>query len=384
MDRLDGSGATDYAENWHEEIGVVGVMRNVVLVGAGGVGSYIGGRLARASYNVTLLDGWPAHISRIQEHGLRMVGPGPSAEVEIVRPQALHLNEVHLLERGEVDVVLMCVKSYDTAWATQLITPLLAPGRCVVSIQNGINEETIASIAGWGRTVGCIASTIGVSTPSPGVVMRLAHEGGSAHTVFRVGEVHGRITPRVLSVVEMLGNVDSAAPTSDLWAERWDKLVVNCFINGLSAISGLSTRQLLDRPDVRLVMRRLASEAAAVGTALGYAGSDGKRSIGDAARAAELGDANGAREFEDALDHLSTRVDEKALPSTAQDIAKGRRTEVDSLNGFIVRKAADAGLSAPLHAEVVSLVRVIELKRAAQSVGLLDGLVELVRASGGS
>ena len=85
----------------------------------------------------------------------------------------------------------MCMKSYDTEWATQLVKPYLAPGGYVVSLQNCINEERIAGIVGWGRTLGCIASRISVELFEPGKVRRQAPKGAASHTVFRVGEVHG-------------------------------------------------------------------------------------------------------------------------------------------------------------------------------------------------
>ena len=96
------------------------------------------------------------------------------------------------------------MKSYDTAWATMLIRQYLAPDGYVVSLQNCMNEETIAGIVGWGKTLGCIASSITVDLPEPGHVHRGAGQARRTHTVFRVGEVHGRITERAEEVCRLV------------------------------------------------------------------------------------------------------------------------------------------------------------------------------------
>ena len=92
------------------------------------------------------------------------------------------------------------MKSYDTAWATTMIAQYLAPDGFMVSLQNCMNEETIAGVVGWGKVVGCIASSITVDLCEPGHVRRAAGKSGEKHTVFRTGEVHGRITDRVQEI----------------------------------------------------------------------------------------------------------------------------------------------------------------------------------------
>src|SRR5207302_430018 len=142
-------------------------------------------------------------------------------------------NEAQLLAKGApIDIAFVCMKSYDTGWATALIKQYLAPGGYVVSLQNCMNEETIAGIVGWGKTLGSIASSITVELHAPGQVRRAAGKSGSKHTVFRVGEVHGRITDRAKEVCGLLANADSAFVTENLWGERWSKLVTNVMGKG--------------------------------------------------------------------------------------------------------------------------------------------------------
>src|SRR4029453_14938714 len=104
-----------------------------------------------------------------------------------------HVTDAQQLAKEEpVDIAFVCMKSYDTAWATMLIGQYLAPDGYVVSLQNCMNEETIAGSGGWGKTLGCIASSITVNLPEPGLIHRGAGKGGRAHTVFLVEAGHQR------------------------------------------------------------------------------------------------------------------------------------------------------------------------------------------------
>ena len=161
--------------------------------------------------------------------------PTPWTSPEFTVPvRALHVTDAQqLAKETPVDIAFVCMKSYDTAWATTLIRQYLAPDGYVVSLQNCMNEETIAGIVGWGKTLGCIASSITVNLPEPGHIHRGAGKGGAAHTVFRAGEVHGRITQRAEEICRLVGYADSAKVTGNLWGERWSKLVANAMGNGL-------------------------------------------------------------------------------------------------------------------------------------------------------
>src|SRR5262249_40435646 len=116
----------------------------------------------------------------------------------------------------------------------------------------------------------CIASSITVNLPEPGHVHRGAGKGGAAHTVFRAGEVHGRITERASEICRLVGHADSATVTSNLWGERWSKLVTNVMGNGLSACTGMVSKDMIRNEAIRYFSARLGSEAIRVGQALGY------------------------------------------------------------------------------------------------------------------
>ena len=347
--------------------------KRIVVVGAGAIGGYAGGHMSRAGHDVTLVDAWPEHVEYMREHGLQISGL-TEAERHSIKVNALHVNEVQrFVKEKPIDIAFICVKSYDTEWATHLVKPYLAPDGYVVSLQNCINEERIAAIVGWGKTLGSIASLVAAELYKPGHVKRTVPMGGDKHVVFRVGEVHGRVTPRATEVAELLRSADSSKVTTNLWGERWSKLVVNSMRNGLSAATGLSgnQRDLAEGP--RWLSIRLGSEAIRVGQALGY---QLERMLGmdpeTLARAGE-GSQDALTEIVDTLvTNAKTRSDEQR-PSMAQDMAKGRRTETDFINGYVAERGEYIGVPAPTHARMNQAVKRVERGEAPAGVEVIEG-----------
>ncbi|MCE9642074.1 MAG: 2-dehydropantoate 2-reductase, partial [Betaproteobacteria bacterium] len=269
---------------------------------------------------------------------------------------------------GPIDIAFISVKSYDTEWATHLIKPYLAPGGYVVSLQNCINEERIAAIVGWGKVLGTIVSLLASELHAPGNVKRTMPMGGDRYTTYRVGEVHGRITPRAEEVARILKHADSSKVTANLWGERWTKLIINSMRNGLSAATGLSGNQRDLSEGPRDVSIRLGGQAVRVGQALGFQLE--KVQVMDAetlARAGE-GSADAKAEVVDQLIQLSKTRSEEQRPSMAQDIFKGRRTETDFINGFVAAKGEEIGVRAPLHASMNALVKRVERREVKPGV----------------
>ena len=188
----------------------------IAFIGAGAVGCYVGGHLTRLGRDVTLVDPWHDHVERMRHEGLEITEGSESGTV-LVRPATMHLHEVSgLFMQSPVDIAFVSVKSYDTEWASTMIRPYLAPGGFVVSLQNCINEECIAGVVGWGRTLGCIPARLSVELCAPGRVRRKSAKGGSEGAVFRVGEIHGRITDRARMLADMLGGIDKSKVTTNL------------------------------------------------------------------------------------------------------------------------------------------------------------------------
>ncbi|HZS33503.1 MAG TPA: 2-dehydropantoate 2-reductase [Methylomirabilota bacterium] len=327
--------------------------RKVLFVGAGAIGSYLGAFLARAGHTVTLVDPWAEQIEAVRRGGLHVTGPHPPFEA---RPAAVHLNDAARLPR-DFDLAVVAVKAYDTRWAAQLAVRHLGPAGYVVSAQNCWPDPEVAEIAGPGRAVGLVMSKIGVALRAPGQVERGVEAGRAAgHDVFRAGEHDGAITPRVRELAEMLSVIDGARPTDNLWGERWAKLCQNAMSNPLQAMSGLGSLEVASSEVGRALMIHLAAEGARVGLRLGhrvppFAGAPAER-WAEAER-------DGAR---DALDRLLAPGPgaRSWRASMAQDVAKGRVTEIHHMNGHVVARGRECGVATPVNAAVVAAVEEIE------------------------
>ncbi len=125
----------------------------IAIMGTGAVGGYAGAHMAQAGHDVTFIDPWPGHVERMRSHGLRI--SHVTGEEFTTPVRALHLTDAqHLAKEKPIDIAFVCMKSYDTGWATRMIAQYLAPNGFVVSLQNCMNEETVAGVVGWGEQLG--------------------------------------------------------------------------------------------------------------------------------------------------------------------------------------------------------------------------------------
>ena len=332
--------------------------KHIVFIGAGAVGGYVGGHLARAGEDVALVDPWPEHIDAINRDGMHL---GGSQGEHVVRVKAMHVHEVQSFVKKPVDIAIICTKSYDTEWAALMIRQYLSPRGYIVSMQNGINEERIAGVAGWGKTVGCALSTISVNCFKPAHISRYQEPGGDRHTVFRVGEVHGRVTNRVTELASILNAVDTAKVTQNLWGERWTKLTANTITHGILGATGLDNRTVyIERGTAHRLGVRLAAEAIAVGRAQGFELGTVLGIAADDWHAAGTGDAEALKNVQAGLVKWMATLLEPSQSSVGRDVARGRRSEIDFTNGLVAAKGEDVGVPAPTHAALTAIVRRID------------------------
>ena len=339
----------------------------IAIIGAGALGGHVGAYMTRAGHDVTLVDPWPEHVERMRSDGLTLAGQS-EAECFTQAVNAIHVTDLQATAMTRpFDIAFVSMKSYDTVWATQMVAQYLAPGGFVVSLQNGINEERVAGVVGWGRTVGCIAAKIAVELAAPAHIRRNVELGGERHTVFRVGEAHGRITPRIEQVAEMAGTADSSKTTANLWGERWSKLVVNCMRNPVAAATGRGGNANDRDEQTRRLAIRIAAEAIEVGLAHGHQLEDVYKIDPMDLVAAAQGDAAALAACEKTLLENATFRNDDQRPSMGQDMLKGRRTEIDYINGLVVEKAAEVGIATPANAGIADVVRRIERGEIAAS-----------------
>jgi 2-dehydropantoate 2-reductase len=299
----------------------------VAVLGAGAVGCYYGGMLARAEHAVTLI-GRPVHVDAFRARGLRFEGlkfdetvkVGASTEASAVRGCRL---------------VLFCVKSTDTEEAAGQMAPFLDADALVVNLQNGVdNTERIqARVA---QPV--IPAVVYVATEMAGPG-HLKHHGRGDLVI---GELGGKLPADALArIKEWFEAAGVPVVVSDNVAgELWAKLVANCAYNALSAITQLPYGKMIAGAGVREVMRDVVEETLAVARASGVAMAP------------------------DVLER-TYRIAE-AMPtqfsSTAQDLARGKPTEIEHLNGFVVRRGAALGVPTPANRALHALVRLLESK----------------------
>lgn len=336
--------------------------KKIAVVGTGGTGSVIGGMLTAAGHDVALIDQWGAHVDAMKARGLFMSIAGE----EFTSPvRALHLYEVCTLEQP-FDIVFLACKSYDTLWLTQLILPYLKDDGVLVSSQNSLNEEWIAPMVGPNRAIGCVL-TMSSEVFEPG---RLKRNTAMDRTTFVLGELHGRITPRLQELQQILSAAGKTELTTNLWGTRWSKLVFNCIVAPVCALAGVGPAHLTQAPERVRVCLELGREALQVGQAQGYQMEPVfGLSMEEAARSPEA--------LVDNLVKASQAEGREARSFFHQDILKGRRTEVDYINGLVARKGRESGVATPMNTAAVAMVKRLErgeMGPAPENIGALERL----------
>ena len=301
----------------------------VAVMGAGAVGAWYGGRLALAGTPVTLI-GRARHVAAIQRDGLVLEHAGGSDTVHV--RAATDASAVR-----DADVVLVCVKSHDTRDAAAAMRPHLRPDAVVVSLQNGVsNPEVLA--AELAQVVLAAVVWVGTSMARDGVVR---HSGGGdlalgvpRASAGRAGAIGAR------DVAAMFERAGVRCPlVDDVDAALWRKLVVNCAFNAVSALGRSRYARMVADPAVRQLMTAAATEAVAVARASGI-----------------------ALDLDATIASLWTTAGKLAAQhsSTAQDIVRGKPTEIDALNGEVERRGRALGVPTPVNHALHALVRLRE------------------------
>jgi 2-dehydropantoate 2-reductase len=300
----------------------------VAVLGAGAVGCYYGGMLARAGHPVTLI-GRPLHVDAFATSGLRFEG------LKFDERVAVDASTKAAAVRG-AKLVLFCVKSTDTDKSAAQIAPFLEADAIVVNLQNGVdNTERIR--AQVGNPVVPAVVYVATEMAGPG---HLKHHGRGDLVI---GSLDAKVTLEILQRVQRLFAAAGVPVTisGDVAAELWGKLVVNCAYNALSAITQLPYGTLIQGPGVREVMRDVVEETLAVARASGV-----HMAPDMPARVYKIADA------------MPTQ-----FSSTAQDLARGKPTEIEHLNGYVVRRGAALGIPTPANRALLALVKLLEKKK---------------------
>lgn len=339
----------------------------IAICGAGAIGGYFGAAMIRAGHDVTLIDPWPENVAAIRARGLTIATMDAEAG-HTVAARALHVGDVQgLVREPPFDVIFIALKAYDTAWATQLMVPWLAPDGAIAALQNSLTEPVIAAIAGPERTHGCAIASLACEMTAPGHVRRLSPRGSVA-----VGPVAGK-AGQSARLAEILASVEHTETTGNLLGVKWSKLVVNSMRNGLSALTGMSGRERDSTPETIALGIRLGAQAVQTGRAMGLTLADTGFCF-DTLVSAGAGDGAAAERIAARMAEIAASRGADQRPSMGQDIRKGRRTETDWINGLVAQRGKALGLEVGAHARVNALIHRIERGELSPSPALARGI----------
>lgn len=333
----------------------------IAVVGSGAIGSRLAAHLAQAGTVCTLFDAWADHVKAINRDGLQLAMNG---QIQRYAARAFSYEDADSAGSG-FDIVLLCTRSDLTSEALPLVKKLLKEDGCVVSCQNGLNEETIAQFLGAHRVLGC-SLVFGARLTAPGCVQALPGE-----DTLRTGELLGGASDRLHHIVKLFSACGSSSMTPNLLGYRWMKLVLNSIGNPLLLLSGMTAEALHARPAARTLMISLAREV------LRTAQADGVQVYPILGLPAEvwLDEARQPTQaVHEALEQHGKALGSRRLSMVADFEARGK-TEVDFINGHVIRKARQHGLATPLNATVVARVKQLEAGDRALGVDAIDGIV---------
>jgi 2-dehydropantoate 2-reductase len=319
----------------------------VGVLGAGAVGCWLGGALAAEGADVVLV-GRPRVRDAVAAHGLVLEDMGRSARERHVPASAIPVatEEAALADR---DVVLCCVKSAQTGDAARALAPVAAPGLLVVSMQNGIrNPATLRDALPRARV---LAGIFGFNVVARG-------EGRFRRATTGPLAIERSDDPRARDLARLLvASGHQVVVSADIEALQWSKLIMNLG-NPVSALTDRPTRDLLFLPGYRRVLAAIMDEALAIYRRAGIRTARlGPLPVQAFPRVLRL-----PSPILRVLAAIQVDVDPEARSSMWEDLTRGRPTEIDDLNGEIVRLAERCGASAPLNARIITLVRAAEAR----------------------
>lgn len=324
----------------------------IVIIGAGAIGGSLGACLIRAGQEVLLVDRDTAHVAALNGGGLRLEGREDlHVAARAVPPEGL----ADALGGTTPETVVLATKAQHTGAALRPVLPLLGAGSVVLSMQNGLNPQEVAALAGAQRTLAACINSMAADWLSPGRILF-----GGPGTI-RIGELDGRITPRVERIVALIRDVyvENTRATDNVWGHLWGKEAYGAWLFA-QATSGAPVADVLEAPENRSMLANLAAEVIAVAKAERVRVEAVDGFTPDAVRFGAPRDGEAVRRCLSDMAALNRR---SAKPRSGiwRDLAVRRRaTEVDAQLGIVVTLGARHGIKTPLVAKLVELIHALE------------------------
>ncbi|HEX6506269.1 MAG TPA: 2-dehydropantoate 2-reductase [Chloroflexota bacterium] len=314
----------------------------MAIWGVGAIGGTIGAWMSRAGVDVLLVDNEEEHVREMQQNGLLIDGIRDPFRQPL---KAVTPDEVE----GSFDLIFLAVKCRHTNAALDALVPHLTPEGAVVSLQNGLNEETIALRIGADRTIGCFLN-FGADYMGPGHVQH-----ANEHPIY-VGELDGRTTARIQEIHDLLVNFCETNVTHNIWGYLWSKLAWASVLFGTAMVDAPS-REIFQRDEAAETLFRLGQESIRVPLTRGI-------------HLEALGDYKPGDYRQDDFRVIQSRSSERPRSSVKnhtgiwRDLAvRHRPTEVDCQVGALVRHGHEIGLKLPMNERLIEMVHEIERGR---------------------
>jgi 2-dehydropantoate 2-reductase len=349
---------------------------NIVIYGAGAIGSQIAGRMHGAGHALTVVEPWRPQREAIQQSGITVHNEMDAGPDEHYNPPVIAPGELNQLP-GPIDILFLCVKSFDTLEALENVLPHLGPDGLVVSMQNSVNEEWIAPLVGTDRTIGGVILINAVLLePGPVTLTSSVSRASAAHRDLPgvyVGEYQKPAGEKAHRVATLLDSVWPAIAVDNLMHERWSKLANNTMMNTVSAISGLRSKLALENSDARQLIIAIAAETLLVAESEGY---PLETLMGDYSAANIFAGAqHRSNVVDEGLAARAALVSESATTSMLQDVLRSRQTEADFFSGLIAGKGAMHGIETPFCRAATEVAHRVEAGQTAEP----DNLAEVFR-----
>jgi len=323
----------------------------IAILGAGSLGIVVGARLARRNPGLVMIDADPANVAALNEHGARVTGSMTlTVPVCAIEPAQME---------GVYDLVLLLTKQTYNDVALAQLAPHLGEESVVCTLQNGIPEDSVAAIVGTSRTVGGTVG-FGATYIAPGVSQLTSTAEAVERHAFEIGEIDGAITPRLRVIADILSVVGHCEMVDDLVAIRWSKLLMNATFSGVSTALACSFGDVLEDPEAMEFLARVADELVRVANVSGHHLA---RMQGEDMESLRLADGE---TLADKLPLYRRVWSRHALlrASMLQDLEKGRKTEIDAINGYVVDRGRQVTVATPFNQLIVDLIRAAEAQKS--------------------
>lgn len=320
------------------------MIKKIAIMGAGSLGTILGAYLAKAGRDVVLVDAYQAHVDALNAAGAKVVG-----KVEMTVP-------VHACTPQQMDgvydlIFYMAKQTFNDVAIPQMVTHM-DENTVVVTCQNGLPERAVSKVIGVDRTFGSPVGW-GATFRGPG-----CSELTSSVLAFYLGTMNGEITDRLLEVKSIMEDMCEVHVSNNLMGLRWTKLLVNCTFSGLSACFGCNFGQIMDNDATMRLAVHLGHECRMVAKAQGVK-MEPHHGAGDLDQVFVWGDDATILRSMSAV--RTAWVPHRALvASMAQDLAHGRKCEINAINGVACDSGAEVGVPTPVNDTVVKVVTAIE------------------------